>query len=262
MNPLLHRYDFGGSSSAVASAFSTTRHGGVSQGLFGTFNINPFCGDSAEAVSANRLALAGELGISDEAIILPRQVHGDRCLVVDEALMHLDPGQRTARLDGVDCVMSCLSGVCIGVSTADCIPVLLYDDEHHVAAAAHAGWRGTVQRIVEKAVRQMQAVYDTNPGLLRAVIGPGISLKNFEVGQEVYDAFQKQHFDMAAIAKHYEKWHIDLPLCNRLQLMGAGVPSTHIQDAAICTYDHAGDFFSARRLGAASGRIYTGILLT
>lgn len=106
MNPLLHRYDFGGSSSAVASAFSTTRHGGVSQGLFGTFNINPFCGDSAEAVSANRLALAGELGISDEAIILPRQVHGDRCLVVDEALMHLDPGQRTARLDGVDGVMS------------------------------------------------------------------------------------------------------------------------------------------------------------
>lgn len=121
-----------------------------------------FCGDSAEAVSANRLALAGELGISDEAIILPRQVHGDRCLVVDEALMHLDPGQRTARLDGVDGVMSCLSGVCIGVSTADCIPVLLYDDEHHAAAAVHAGWRGTVQRIVEKAVRQMQAVYDTN----------------------------------------------------------------------------------------------------
>ena len=103
--------------------------------------------------------------------------------------------------------------------------------------------------------------YGTRPEQLKALIGPGISLKNFEVGDEVFDAFRHEDFDMNRIAVRYEKWHIDLPECNRLQLIETGVRAENIINSAICTYDNAADYFSARHLGINSGRIYTGIIV-
>jgi YfiH family protein len=157
--------------------------------------------------------------------------------------------------------MTDVRGICIGVSTADCIPIIIYDPINHCAAAVHAGWRGTVKRIAEKTARQMYSFYRSDYGEMQVMIGPGISLKNFEVGQEVYDEFLQAGFPMERIAAKYAKWHIDLPLCNRLQLEQLGVRPENIRETGICTYDHTDDFFSARRLGIASGRIYTGVIL-
>lgn len=237
-------------------AFSTTRHGGVSKGSFGEFNINPFCGDNIADVVANRHLLANTLSIDDRRIILPHQVHTAVCRSVDNF-----PNITEEELEGVDALTTSQPGLCIGVSTADCIPVLLYDEEHHAAAAIHAGWRGTVQRIVAQTVAFMHEKYKTQPEHLRAIVGPGISLKGFEVGQEVYDSFASAGFDMAAIAKKEAKWHIDLPLCNKMQLMKVGVAPDNITMSGICTWSDPKEFFSARRLGAASGRIYTAIMI-
>lgn len=169
-----------------------------------------------------------------------------------------------------------MEGVCIGVSTADCIPVLLYDEEHRATAAIHAGWRGTQARIVSKAIDEMGVAYKTDAKKLKAVIGPGISQKNFEVGDEVYAAFEAAGFDMTTLAKQEikrnpdatdpsklfeKKWHIDLILANRQLLEFAGVAPENINESNICTYDNVADYFSARRLGTESGRIYTGIIL-
>ena len=145
------------------------------------------------------------------------------------------------------------------MSTADCIPILIYDEVHHAAAAVHAGWRGTVKRIAMKAVSAMRVTYGSRPEDLTAVIGPGISLEAFEVGDEVYEEFASAGFCMADISRRYDKWHIDLPECNRSQLSAAGV--SDIRMTGICTYNNSADFFSARRLGVASGRIFTGIIL-
>ena len=93
------------------------------------------------------------------------------------------------------------------------------------------------------------------------IIGPGISLDSFEVGDEVYDQFAEAGFDMPLISRREAKWHIDLPVCNSLQLIEAGVPMANIQLSDICTYQQYDHYFSARRLGIQSGRIYTGILL-
>jgi hypothetical protein len=137
--------------------------------------------------------------------------------------------------------------------------------EKHAVCAIHAGWRGTVRRIVEKAVEAMTASYATQPQHLVAQIGPGIHLDSFEVGDEVYEAFVQEGFDMQAISKKYpckecgSKWHIDLPECNRLQLITAGLPSQSIQVSPVCTFQQAEDYFSARRLGINSGRIFTAI---
>ena len=262
--PELHYYNM----AEDVIAFSTTRHGGASKGNYGELNINPYCGDAPAAITANRQALCRALNLEDSHLILPHQVHDIECLEVTEDVLHASPEQRQQLLEGKDALMTSLSRLCIGVSTADCIPVLLYDPRHHAKAAIHAGWRGTVSRIVNETFRKMQRHYGTLPEDTLAVIGPGISLKNFEVGQEVYDDFAAHGFDMSRIARKFpckndsgqEKWHINLPLCNQLQLESAGVPRSHIQQSGICTYDHDTDFFSARRLGIHSGRIYTAII--
>ena len=242
-------------------AFSSTRHGGYSKGSYGEFNINHYCGDSEEAIKQNRALLCQLLQIDDDHLLMPHQVHQTEIVAVDEAFLGLSSAERKARLEGVDALMTDMSGICIGVSTADCIPVLLYDKPHHAACAIHAGWRGTVKRIVEKAVASMTAVYGSRPTDIMAQIGPGIHLESFEVGDEVYEAFVNEGFTMETISKKMEKWHIDLPECNRVQLLDSGVPQRQIAVSEVCTFQQSDTFFSARRLGINSGRIFTGILL-
>ncbi len=252
---------------AGAKAFSTTRKGGVSEGNYGEFNINEYCGDSLEHIAENRRLLAAELGIDPDRIILPHQVHGVEVRQIPSEYLTLPEDERKALLEGVDAVMTDVKGLCIGVSTADCIPVLLYDEEHHAVAAIHAGWRGTQKRIVSKTVQEMTSAFNTNPKGLKAIIGPGISLENFEVGGEVYEAFRQAAFPMEKIAEQRPstaqplKWHINLPLCNELILEHVGVQPENIFQADICTYVHCDEYFSARRLGIESGRIFTGIML-
>lgn len=255
--PVLHFYNL----SPTLLAFSSTRHGGVSTGSYGEFNINHFCGDDEAHLGANLQALAEELGVDARHIVMPHQVHDVKCRLVDPMLIAADEKERARMLDGYDAVMTQLKGVCIGVSTADCIPVLLYDEPRQAVCAIHAGWRGTCARIVEKAVAEMQRCFGTHPQDLQAVIGPGISLDNFEVGQEVYDEFRRAGHDMSRIARRMTKWHIDLPHCNELQLVRTGVPQGRIYQSGICTWNQVDDYFSARRLGQQSGRIFTAIML-
>ena len=255
--PVLQYYPLG----EGVTAFSSTRQGGYSEGRYGEFNINRYCGDSEESIKRNREALCQLLGIEDRSLLMPHQVHLAEIAVVDREMLTLPTEEILQKLDGIDALMTNEAGVCIGVSTADCIPVLLYDPIQRASCAIHAGWRGTVQRIVEKAVARMTEVFGSDPKNLIAQIGPGIHLESFEVGDEVYQTFEKEGFPMELISKKYEKWHIDLPECNRLQLVAAGIPETHIAVSPVCTFQQSDTFFSARKLSINSGRIFTGILL-
>ncbi|MCD8305795.1 MAG: peptidoglycan editing factor PgeF [Prevotella sp.] len=187
--------------------------------------------------------LSGIIGIAEERIIAPHQVHSDSIFRVTPDLFSLPEDERRARLEGVDAVFTTMRGVCVGVSTADCVPVLLADEETGIAAAVHAGWRGTVKRIVQKTI----AAAKVQAATMRAVIGPAISCERFEVGDEVYEAFRNEGFDMAKIALRKEKWHIDLQECNRRQLLELGVREENIFVEKLCTYDNADLLFSARR---------------
>lgn len=257
VKPILHFYDFG----QDVVAFSTTRQGGYSEGNYGLFNINRYCGDSPEHIAQNRQALCQLLQIDNRHLLMPHQVHLTEIAIIDDDFLCLGDDERQQRLEGIDAIMTDRAGVCIGVSTADCIPVLLYDGAHHAVCAIHAGWRGTVSRIVEKALQAMVQTYGSKPCDLQAQIGPGISLDSFEVGDEVYDTFAQAGFDMVAISQKRAKWHIDLPACNKLQLMAMGVKPERISVSDICTYKSHDTFFSARRLGINSGRIFTAILM-
>jgi YfiH family protein len=249
---------------AAVMAFSTTRHGGHGSGAYGTFNCTPYSGDELEVVLANQKLLCGWVGIPEERLIIPYQTHSCNVLAIDHDFLQKTNEERHAILQEKDAVITDLKEVCLCISTADCIPILLYDPIHRAIAAIHAGWRGTVGRIVEQTLRVMHDIYGTQYADLRAIIGPGISLEAFEVGIEVYKAFDEAGFDMERIAQWHEekgKYHLDLPMANRLQLESMGVPATQIHDSHICTYTQHDDFFSARRLGIKSGRILNGIVI-
>lgn len=274
-DPVLTYYDI----SPQVVAFSTTRRGGCSVGNYGEFNVNYYCGDKPSHIAANRLALCRLLQISDDRLVYPHQVHGTEVRRIGKDFLRLGDEEKAQHLEGVDAVMTDVRQLCIGVSTADCIPILLYDEDHQAVCAIHAGWRGTVARIAMKAIETMSRAYGTDAAHLKAIVGPGISLDSFEVGDEVYEQFAAAGFTMEKIARRYpalaanhqpaalnsghaaQKWHIDLWACNRLQLEEAGISSENIQVAGICTYQHSDEFFSARRLGTDSGRILTAILL-
>ena len=234
--------------------FSTTRHGGCGEGAYATFNCTHYCGDSPEHVKTNLESLAALLPERPRVIVIPRQTHTTNVRVITDV-------PTSEELQDVDAVVTHLKDFCLCVSTADCVPVLLYDKEKQVIAAIHAGWRGTVGRIVEKTIEVMRTQYGTEGKDLVACIGPSISLESFEVGDEVYAAFEEAGFNMTRIARRYEKWHLDLWEANRVQLLANGVLSEHIEVAGICTFQCYEDFFSARRLGIKSGRILSGIML-
>lgn len=222
--------------------------------------------------------LAGMCNISPESIRFarPHQTHTDRVMPIAEEFFALPPQTQQMLMEGVDAVMTNVTSTVLGVSTADCIPVIVYDQEHHAASAIHAGWRGTVQSIVMKTIRQMQQMYHSDPEQCKAVIGPGISLDSFEVGDEVYNAFVEAQFPMDDMARQYPafahegeepqqpvKWHIDLKEVNRQQLMAMGVKEENIFVSSIDTFTDD-SFFSARREqkdDVKCGRIFTGFMI-
>ena len=156
--------------------FSTTRHGGCSEGNYASFNCNHYCGDVPDKVERNRELLCSLLPVRPRMLVVPHQTHDTVVKVVDEAFLRISSEEQLKQLEGVDAMVSDLKQVCLCISTADCIPVLCYDTRRKVIAAIHAGWRGTVKRIVEKTLDKMAALYGTKGEDVQAYIGPGISL--------------------------------------------------------------------------------------
>lgn len=189
-------------------------------------------------------------------VVTGHQVHGTRIALVT------DPATDRDSLEGYDALMTNVKGCAIGVRTADCIPVLLYDPVKEAVAAIHSGWKGTLNRISQKTIFRMKDVFGTDPEDLKAVIGPGICRNCFQVGDEVVQYFKGNGINIEPIYS----WngprqegsmkgghHLDLIEENRLLLMECGVPAANIQVSGLCTYED-GRFFSARREGASCGR--------
>lgn len=246
------------------SHFVTTRQGGVSQGNYASFNPGAYSGDDLNSIRVNRKLLSDAIGIPTECIFAPFQVHGCEICLLSDSFLSLSAEEQAKLLYGVDALITDVPGICVAVTTADCVPVLVYAPDKKVVAAIHAGWRGTVQQIVYKTVRLMESEYGANPSLMLAGIAPSIGQEAFEVGEEVVEAFRETVADLTVLMKRNTltgKAHIDLWEANRLQLLEAGLQSDHIEVSGICTYTQYDQFFSARRLGINSGRILSGIFL-
>ena len=206
---------------------------------------------------------AGTVG-RDEALPCPivqmHQVHDVKVAVVDR-------GDKTRdELDGYDAMITNLPGVAIGVRTADCIPVLLYDPVRKAAAAIHSGWRGTVSKIIGKTVSKMQGAYASQPSDILAFIGPGICVDCFQVGEEVALNFKEAGFDINSLWSFRGPktgngmeggHHIDLKEACRQTLVECGLKDGNIQISDLCTYEDNHLLYSARKEGIECGRNIT-----
>lgn len=245
-------------------AFSTTRLGGCSEGSYDSFNLSYYSGDDPVKVAGNRALLCKSLGVETDRLFVPYQTHEAEIATIDEAFLQLSSDEQEKCLHGKDALVTACRPLAIAVTTADCVPILLYDKDKGVAAAIHAGWRGTCLHIVDTTIRKMIEEYSCLPGSLYAAIGPAISVSSFEVGEEVRLAFEQAGFEMEAVAQLNPatgKTHIDLWEANRREMIRAGIPSIQIQVAGLCTLQTSEAFFSARKLGVVSGRMLTGICL-
>jgi YfiH family protein len=217
-----------------------TRHGGVSDGLYATLNGGLGSHDDAASVAENRARMAQELGVKPHALLTAYQIHSANVAVVRE------PWSGNARLHA-DAIVSRTPGLAVGVTTADCGPILLVDPAARVIGAAHAGWRGALSGIVEATVAAMKDL-GARPEWLVAVLGPMIRQQNYEVGPDLIacfvaeDAANERFFAAAARDGHAL---FDLAGYIRGRLSRAGV--RQIEDLALCTYADAAQFFSFRR---------------
>ena len=196
-------------------------------------------------------------------VIQGHQVHDCKVAIVDR------PDMTREDMEGFDAFVTNLPGVAVGVRTADCIPVLLYDPLKRVVAAVHAGWKGTVLHISQKAISVMCQRFSCNPADMRAALGPGIGPESFQVGEEVAEHFKNAGFPIGEIWSFHGAGdgtpmsgghHIDLWKANHWLLEQAGIPKENIQLAGIDTFNTEA-YFSARREGIQCGRIINAIKL-
>lgn len=220
---------------ATVAAVVTTRAGGVSAAPFDTMNLGFHVGDDPVAVARNRALLLAALGLRGHPQWL-NQVHGTR---VERA--RADSGELEA-----DAAWTDEPGVACAIMTADCLPVLFCTRDGSRVAAAHAGWRGLLNGVLENTLAALNA----EPPEVLAWMGPAIGPDAFEIGAEVREAFLDHGDDRGAFRPHPEhdgKWLGDLYrlAAERLRVAGTG----HVSGGGWCTHGDAGRFFSYRRDG-------------
>lgn len=222
-------------------AACTTRHGGVSAAPYASFNLALHVGDHAALVQENRQRLHAALELPAEPAWL-NQVHGTE-------VVRVDAGHALACADAA---WTDQPGAVLAILTADCLPVLLADDEGRCLAAAHAGWRGLAAGVIEATVQALPV----NPRELSAWLGPGIGPSAFEVGDEVREVFVSLDATSSAAfqASAHGRWRCDLYAIARQRLARVGV--TRVHGGTLCTASSPEQFFSFRRDGVC-GRMAT-----
>lgn len=215
-----------------------TRRGGASSGVYEGLNCGPGSQDQSGAVRINRARVAEAMGVPPDRLLSLHQIHSAEVVVAGP-----DGWVERPRADAA---VTAHPGVALGVLTADCAPVLLIDAEAGVIGAAHAGWRGALDGVLEATLAAMAGL-GAEVGRVRAVVGPTISQAAYEVGQEFYERFADAD---PAHARHFangaaDRYQFDLPGFALSRLRAAGVAQAGWIGA--CTYSDPRRFFSFRR---------------
>ncbi|MFA5972472.1 MAG: peptidoglycan editing factor PgeF [Lentimicrobiaceae bacterium] len=257
--PLLRFENLSGISNLVH--FITTRSGGVSLPPYNSLNLGLHTDDNPDHVLTNRKLLAIETGIAEDKFLYASQVHSGDVKIIDKTAVENGVLLSNPRTDAT---ITGLTGICLMVMVADCVPLLLFDPVKRVSAVIHAGWRGTVHKITSNTIRAMAKHFGTDPADILAGIGPSIGPCCYEVGEDVKD-FVAQSF---GTTKGYlvqkdpsSKPHFDLWYANHKQLTDNGVKPENIEMSELCTRCHSDIFFSSRASGGVTGRFTAGICM-
>ena len=218
-----------------------TRGGGVSDGVYASLNGGVGSNDAPEKVAENRARMAAALGVAPDRLITAYQIHSPSVVVADE------PWTAENR-PRADAIVTRTPKLAIGVSTADCAPLLLADAQAGVIGAAHAGWRGALTGVVEAAIAAMEKL-GADRARIVAALGPAIRQPNYEVGPEfaarflAADADNERFFAPSQRAGH-AMFDLSGYIADRVQRAGVA----KFEDLALCTFAEPERFFSYRRM--------------
>lgn len=234
----------------------TTRQGGVSSSYFSTLNTSIFKQDPEENVFANLDTVCSAVGIDYKNLVSTFQTHSDEVYVVEES----DIGRGIDRLGEAiraDALITNLRRVPLITYYADCVPIYLVDTENKAIGLVHSGWRGTIQKIVEKTLLKMKEVYSTDPANCVAAIGPSLEKDCFEVDYDVAEQFVSIFGKDNDTIDYKEngKYHIDLWKINADMLIHLGVKEENITVCELCTKCNEELFFSYRRDKGKTGSL-------
>jgi YfiH family protein len=224
------------------------RRGGKSLGVYAGLNTSYRVGDDPKIVSQNVCDMKLAVGIHDGKIVTMRQMHGDDIIEVKDKQL-----KEAGECDGM---VTAENEIYRGVLTADCVPLLFIAPKQRVAAAVHAGWRGTLAGIAEKTVRLFKSHYNVDADDLEAALGPSIGVCCYEVKDDVADPLMKKWGPLTtpSVAVRDGKTFINLSRLNRDILREAGVPGKQLYQVGPCTACSPADFFSYRRERSETGR--------
>jgi len=217
-----------------------TRQGGVSAGVYASLNGGLGSNDQAENVAENRARMAASLGVEPDRLLTAFQMHSPD-VAVAETLWSPNARPRA------DAIVTRTPGLAIGVSTADCGPILLADPKARVIGAAHAGWRGALAGVAEAAIAAMEKL-GADRGRIRAALGPMIRQDNYEVGPDLIARFAAEDYASGRFFKPAARdGHALFDLAGYIgaRLSHAGIGQ--IEDLGLCTYADVARFFSFRR---------------
>ena len=217
-----------------------TRSGGVSLGVYATLNGGTGSNDAPDNVAENRARMAMALGVTPDRFLTAYQIHSPDVVVVEEPWTH-------ARRPRADAIVTRLPQLAIGVSTADCGPLLFADAEAHVIGAAHAGWRGALAGVIEAAIAAMEKL-GAQRSRIATALGPTIRQPNYEVGSEFVERFlaadaDNERFFKPSTSSGHDMFDLGGYIAERLQRAGI----TNFEDLGLCTYAEPERFFSYRR---------------
>ncbi len=218
-----------------------TRRGGASSGIFAGLNCGLGSSDQRQAVQINRDRVAQAMQVTPDRVARMHQVHSATVAIVENS------DDISAAAPKADALVTKTSGIALSVLTADCQPVLFADPQSGIIAAAHAGWRGTLDGVLEATVDTMIEL-GAQRAAIRAVIGPSISQKAYEVGPEFHENFVSENPDNTKYftkGKAAGKFLFDLPSLGVSRLNAMGLAA--VQWTGHCTYSDAERFYSYRR---------------
>lgn len=203
------------------------------------FNMSLNVGDEDSIVEENRKAFFNELGLESSQVAFQKQIHGDIIKFVES------PGI----IGESDAMITTKKNVALAVSTADCTPIFIFDEENKIIAAVHSGWRGTQKQILKKTLHNLRHHFKSLPHKLYVYVGPSISQKNYEVGKETAILFDDKYL------KFFNgKIFLDVLSANIDMLHNFGIPEEQIEISPLCTFEEKNLLHSYRRDGSKSGR--------
>jgi polyphenol oxidase len=224
------------------------RRGGKSVGPYAELNVSYRVGDDPKVVSQNVCDLKLAVGIHDGRVVTMRQVHGDNIVEVKDKSLK-EAGEADGMITGE-------KDIFLSVLTADCVPILFVAPKNKRVAVVHAGWRGTLAGIAEKAARLFTDQIHVPSDEIEVALGPSIGTCCYEVKDDVASPLRKKWGNIAeaSIQKRNGKTYLDLRLLNRGVLARAGIPETNIFQIGPCTSCSPDAFFSYRRERSETGR--------